>query len=105
MKLLHTTFSVPAFAPHTRDNRSRLDCLLHLSVNQELLVVRCHGRAGLGPGLFAVVFATLWADFRYALPEYDFAITEWEDATGLATFAILGALIAFIIQEFVSLGE
>jgi hypothetical protein len=60
---------------------------------------------GFGPGLFAVVFATLWADFRYALPEYDFAITEWEDAAGLATFAILGALIAFIIQEFVSLGE
>jgi hypothetical protein len=60
---------------------------------------------GFAPGLFAVVFATLWADFRYALPEYDFAITEWEDAAGLATFAILGALIAFIVQEFVSLGE
>jgi Domain of unknown function (DUF4118) len=39
---------------------------------------------GFGPGLLAVVLATLWADYRYALPEYDFAITEWEDVAGLA---------------------
>jgi uncharacterized membrane protein YeiH len=60
---------------------------------------------GLGPGLFTVVFATLWADYRYAPPEYDFAITEWEDAAGLAIFAIIGAFFALVIQEFFPLNE
>jgi len=41
----------------------------------------------------------------YALPEYSFAITEWEDAAGLAVFAIIGGFIAFNIQEIISPGE
>jgi uncharacterized membrane protein YeiH len=52
-----------------------------------------------GPGLFAVMLTTAWADFYYAPPIYDFAITEWEDAIGLAVFASLGALVALMIQE------
>jgi uncharacterized membrane protein YeiH len=31
---------------------------------------------------------------------FDFAITEWEDALGLATFGIIGALVALAIDEF-----
>jgi len=58
-----------------------------------------------GPGLFAVIFATLWADYFYALPEYDFAITEWEDAAGLAIFAILGAFIALIIGLLIPVSD
>jgi K+-sensing histidine kinase KdpD len=60
---------------------------------------------GFGPGLLAVVLATLWADYRYALPEYDFAITEWEDVAGLAGFAIVGAFIAWSMQDLISSGE
>lgn len=33
---------------------------------------------GFGPGLSAVILATVWADFYYAPPVFDFAITEWE---------------------------
>jgi K+-sensing histidine kinase KdpD len=39
---------------------------------------------GFGPALFAVVVSTVIADYVYAPPQYSFAITEWEDAAGLA---------------------
>ena len=54
---------------------------------------------GFGPGLSAVILAMVWADFYYAPPVFDFAITEWEDAAGLALFAILGSLLALMIQQ------
>jgi hypothetical protein len=54
---------------------------------------------GFGPGLFAVLLASAGADFYYAPPLYEFGITEWEDAIGLALFASLGALMALMIQE------
>ena len=60
---------------------------------------------GGGPALVAVVVSTIIADYVYALPEYSFAITEWEDAAGLAVFAIIGGFIAFNIQEIISPGE
>ena len=50
---------------------------------------------GFGPALVAVVVSTVIADYVYAPPEYSFAMTEWEDAAGLAVFAILGGVIAF----------
>ena len=54
---------------------------------------------GFGPGLFAVLLASAGADFYYAPPLYEFGITEWEDAIGLALFASLGALMALMIEE------
>jgi K+-sensing histidine kinase KdpD len=60
---------------------------------------------GFGPALLAVVVSTIIADYIYALPEYSFAITHWEDAAGLAVFAILGGVIALIIHEIISLRE
>jgi hypothetical protein len=40
------------------------------------------------------------ADFFFAPPVFDFGITEWEDVLGLATFGIIGALLALAIDEF-----
>jgi hypothetical protein len=54
---------------------------------------------GFGPGLFAVMLASAGADFYYAPPLYEFAITEWEDAIGLALFASLGTLMALMLRE------
>jgi K+-sensing histidine kinase KdpD len=60
---------------------------------------------GFGPALVAVVVSTVIADYVYAPPEHSFAITEWEDAAGLAVFAILGGFIALIIHEIISFRE
>jgi K+-sensing histidine kinase KdpD len=56
---------------------------------------------GLGAALFAVVVSTVIADYVYAPPAYSFAITQWQDALGLAVFAILGSLITWIIHELI----
>ena len=60
---------------------------------------------GFGEGLFAVVLTAIAADYFFALPEYDFAITEWKDALGLAVFAILGALAALAIDGLRDIGK
>lgn len=48
-------------------------------------------------GMATVVLCTLAADYLFALPEFSFAITEWEDAVGLAVFAVLGAFAALVL--------
>ncbi len=50
--------------------------------------------------LFAVMVTALGADYFFALPEYSFVLTEWEDALGLAVFAVIGALVALLINDF-----
>src|SRR5262245_40488113 len=60
---------------------------------------------GFGPALFAVIVSTVIADYVYAPPEYSFAITNLEDMAGLGAFAILGAVIALLINDIVSLRE
>jgi hypothetical protein len=49
-------------------------------------------RSGVGP-------ARAPADSSSPL-QFDFGITEWEDVLGLATFGIIGALVAVAIDEF-----
>jgi hypothetical protein len=56
---------------------------------------------GFGHGLLAVIICTVTADYLFALPEFDFVITDVEDAVGLAVFAILGAFIALAIHNLV----
>ncbi len=60
---------------------------------------------GFGSGLFAVVLGVVAADYFFAPPVFDFAITEWEDALGLAVFGIVGAFLALLIAEFLSFPE
>jgi Domain of unknown function (DUF4118) len=55
---------------------------------------------GFGTSLFTVIASIVAADFFFAPPVFDFGITEWEDALGLATFGIIGALVAVAIDEF-----
>jgi hypothetical protein len=55
---------------------------------------------GFGTSLFTVIASIMAADFLFAPPVFDFAITEWEDVLGLATFGIIGALVALAIDEF-----
>jgi hypothetical protein len=55
---------------------------------------------GFGTSLFTVIASIVAADF--SPPVFDFGITEWEDALGLATFGIIGALVALAIDEFLS---
>jgi integral membrane sensor domain MASE1 len=50
---------------------------------------------GFGYGLLAVVVCTIIGDYLFALPVYDFAITEIEDGVGLSIFAVLGASMAW----------
>jgi hypothetical protein len=57
---------------------------------------------GFGASLFAVIASIAAADFFFAPPVFDFQITEWEDVLGLATFGIIGALVALAIDEFLS---
>jgi K+-sensing histidine kinase KdpD len=59
---------------------------------------------GIPWALFTVVVTTLAADYFVALPEFSFVLTEWEDALGLAVFAILGALAALLIDDFMDFG-
>jgi hypothetical protein len=63
-------------------------------------VIMSAGLFGFGPGLFAVVLSTVWTDFYYAPPVWNFAVTEWKDLVGLAVFAIFGGLVSLSIQEF-----
>jgi K+-sensing histidine kinase KdpD len=60
-----------------------------------LPVVLAAALFGFGYGLLTVVICTIAADYLFALPVYDFAITEMEDAIGLSIFAILGACMAW----------
>jgi K+-sensing histidine kinase KdpD len=57
---------------------------------------------GFGASLFAVIASIVAADFFFAPPEFDFAIAQWEDVLGLATFGIIGSLAAMVIDEFLS---
>jgi K+-sensing histidine kinase KdpD len=57
---------------------------------------------GFGASLFSVILGIVTADFFFAPPVFDFAITEWEDVLGLATFGIIGALLGLAIDEFFS---
>jgi hypothetical protein len=50
---------------------------------------------GFAHGLLAVVVCTIIGDYLFALPVYDFAITQIEDAVGLSIFAVLGASMAW----------
>ncbi len=54
---------------------------------------------GFGSGLLAVVLSTIAADYFFARPEFAFVLSEWEDAAGLAVFAILGALVAMMLED------
>jgi hypothetical protein len=56
---------------------------------------------GFGTSLFTLIASIVAADFFFP-PVFDFGITEWEDALGLATFGIIGALVALAIDEFLS---
>jgi len=58
---------------------------------------------GSGPALVGVIAGTIVADYAYAPPPYSFAVTEWKDAAGLAVFAIVGALNAWMIHQLISL--
>ena len=60
---------------------------------------------GFGAALFAVIVTALGADYFLALPEYSFALTELEDALGLAVFATLGALVVLSIDGLLNFGE
>jgi hypothetical protein len=60
---------------------------------------------GFGQGLLAIVLCTVVADYLFALPKYDFRITDWEDAIGLAVFGIIGATFAWCVDELLSLGD
>ena len=57
---------------------------------------------GFGASLFSVIVGIVAADVFFAPPVFDFAMTEWEDALGLATFGIIGALVGLAIDEFFS---
>jgi K+-sensing histidine kinase KdpD len=54
---------------------------------------------GFGYGVLAVVICTTIADYFFSLPVYDFRITEIEDVIGLSVFAVLGACLAWVIQQ------
>jgi K+-sensing histidine kinase KdpD len=54
---------------------------------------------GFGQGLLAVIVCTLAGDYLFALPIYDFRISEPEDAIGLAVFSIFGAVAAWVIDQ------
>jgi K+-sensing histidine kinase KdpD len=58
---------------------------------------------GFGQGLLAVLVCTLIGDYLFALPVYDFRISEPEDAIGLAAFAIFGGAAAWVIDEMTDL--
>lgn len=60
---------------------------------------------GSGPALFAIILSTIIADYVYAIPADEFAITNWEDAAGLATFAVVGALAALAVSDFFLLDD
>jgi K+-sensing histidine kinase KdpD len=60
---------------------------------------------GFGWAMFTIVVTTLAADYFFALPEFSFVLTQWQDALGLAVFAILGALAALLIDDFLYFGE
>jgi K+-sensing histidine kinase KdpD len=60
---------------------------------------------GFGCALLAVVISTVVADYVYALPEYSFALTDWDEVAGLATFAMLGAVAALMINEITSIRD
>jgi MFS family permease len=57
---------------------------------------------GIGAALVGVLAGIVIADCVYAPPPYCFAITEWKNVAGLAVFAVLGAINAWIIREIVS---
>ncbi len=56
---------------------------------------------GFGYGVLAIVLCTTAADYFFLLPVYDFQITHIEDLMGLSVFAVLGACLAWVIQQFI----
>jgi K+-sensing histidine kinase KdpD len=54
---------------------------------------------GFGYGVLAIVICTVAADYFFSLPIYDFRITEIEDVVGLSVFAVLGACLAWLLQQ------
>jgi hypothetical protein len=68
-------------------------------------VIVCATLFGFVWGLVSVVLSLIVADCIFALPAFSFMITEWKDALGLAAFAVLGALAALAIDDFLSLPE
>lgn len=68
-------------------------------------VIVCATLFGFVWGLVSVVLSLIAADCVFALPAFSFVITEWKDALGLAAFAVLGALAALAIDDFLSLPE
>lgn len=63
------------------------------------LIVASTALFGFGAGLFAVILSSIIAAYFFIPPIYSLAIYEWEDAIGLAIFAILGSLVALGIHE------
>jgi hypothetical protein len=57
---------------------------------------------GFGTSLFTVIASIVAADFFFAPPVFDFALTEWEDVLGLATLGMIESLAALVIDEFLS---
>jgi K+-sensing histidine kinase KdpD len=91
-----TLFALDAFNVNPRDY-AYLPLLPAVVVSALLL--------GFGPALVGVVAGTLISDYVYAPPPYSFAATEWKDAAGVAVFAILGAINAWMIQQIISFPE
>jgi len=60
---------------------------------------------GFGPALFTVAASTAVADYFFAQPAFSLVVTEWDDAFGLAAFAILGAFAALLVDEALNLDE
>lgn len=59
------------------------------------LVIASTALFGFGSGLLATILSVLVADFFFVPDIYSFEIHEWEDAVGLAIFAIAGSILAF----------
>jgi K+-sensing histidine kinase KdpD len=91
-----TLFALDAFNVNPRDY-AYLPLLPAVVVSALLL--------GFGPALVGVVAGTLISDYVYAPRPYSFAATEWKDAAGVAVFAILGAINAWMIQQIISFPE
>ena len=56
---------------------------------------------GFGYAVLAIVLCTAAGDYFFALPIYDFRITHVEDLVGLSVFAVLGAGLAWAMQQLI----
>ena len=55
---------------------------------------------GLGPGLLATFLSALAADFSLFWPRFSWAMVRPTDLIGTALFAVLGAVLSFLVEKF-----